>query len=169
MVRLTLVSGVVSTHGQDVIGGAPLGNFLDHRLDRMKGYVSTKPAFLEDPDLQLPDDASDFFLGLLGRSNDIGFSRPSSTGSEPPDASGEQSCGQDAGDNTPETPKIYTNPNTNDRWTQRNIKTYILMHNSWPGQTAVSNAADNCQGLLSVISQLTATLSASLPSGDITS
>ena len=70
MVWLTLVSGVVSTHGEDVSGGAPLENFLDHDLDRQKGYVSTKPAFLDDPDLQLPDDASDSYVDSLGRSND---------------------------------------------------------------------------------------------------
>ena len=96
MVWLTLVSGVVSTHGQDVSGGAPLENliFLDHNLDRRKGYVSTKQAFLDDPDLQLPDDTSNSFLGSPGRSNDTGSSRPSS---EPPDASLEQSRAQAAG------------------------------------------------------------------------
>ena len=87
MVWLSLVSGIVSTHGQNVTGGAPLENFLDHHLDRRKGYyVSTKPAFLGDPDLQLPDDASDSFLGSPGRSNYTGSSLPSSTGSEPPEA-----------------------------------------------------------------------------------
>ena len=34
MVWLTLVSGVVSTHKTDVSGGAPLENFLDHHLER---------------------------------------------------------------------------------------------------------------------------------------
>jgi len=52
MAWLSLVSGVVS-HGQGVAGGAPLENFLDHHLDRRKGYVSTKTGFLDDPDLQL--------------------------------------------------------------------------------------------------------------------
>ena len=70
MVWLTLVSGVVSTHGQDVSGGTSLENFLDHHLDRRKGYVSTKSVFLDDPDLQLPDDASDSYVDSLGRSND---------------------------------------------------------------------------------------------------
>ena len=70
MLWLTLVSGVVSTHGEDVSGGAPLENFLDNHLDRRKGYVSTKPAFLEDPDLQLPENDSDAYVGSLGRSNE---------------------------------------------------------------------------------------------------
>ena len=94
MAWLTLVPGAVSTHGNDVSGGAPLDNFLDNHLDRRKGYVSTKPSFLEDPDLQLPDDASDAYVGSLGRSNDTGSSMPSSTGSEPPEVSPEQSCGR---------------------------------------------------------------------------
>ena len=93
---------LVSTHGQDMSGGATFENFLDHHLDRRKGCVSTKPAFLDDPDLQLPDDASDAYLGSLGRSNDTGSGMPSSTGSEPPEASPEQSRGQDAGNRSAE-------------------------------------------------------------------
>ena len=62
MVWLMLVSGVVSTHGQDVSSVATLDheNFLDHHyiLDRRKGYASAKPTFLDDPDLQLPGDAT---------------------------------------------------------------------------------------------------------------
>ena len=92
-----LVSGVVSTRREGMSGGAPLENFLDHHLDRQKGCVLTKPAFLDGSDLQLPkqpNDASDSYVGLLGRSNDTaGSSMPSSTGSETPDASLEQSCG----------------------------------------------------------------------------
>ena len=49
MLWLTLVSGVVSTHGEDVSGGAPLENFLDNHFNRRKRYLSTKSACLEDP------------------------------------------------------------------------------------------------------------------------
>ena len=65
----TLVSGVVFTHRTNVSSGAPLENFLDHHLGRQKGYTWTKPSFLDDPDLQLPDDASDAYIGSPGRSN----------------------------------------------------------------------------------------------------
>ena len=61
MVWLTLVSGVVSTHREDMSATkwwstprAPLENFLDHHLDQQKGHVLMQPAFLNDPDLQLP-------------------------------------------------------------------------------------------------------------------
>ena len=131
------------THGQNVSGGDPLENLLDHHLDRRKGYVSTKPAFLDDPDLQLPDDASDSFLvltqGSPGRSNDTGSSRPSSTGSEPPEAPPEQSRGQDAVNRDAED--LY------DR--QMNPKGYQDLHPescTTAEQAALSNAADNCQG-----------------------
>ena len=59
MVWLKLVSWVVFTHGNYASGGAPLENFLNNHLGRWKGHISTKPSFLDDPDLQLPDDASD--------------------------------------------------------------------------------------------------------------
>jgi len=100
MAWLTLVSGVVSTHGTDVSGGAPLENFLDHHLGRRKGYTSTKPSFLDDPDLQLPDDASGAYVGSPGRSHDTRSSMPSSTGSPPPEseASPEQDRGVRQGD-----------------------------------------------------------------------
>ena len=62
-----------------------------------EGYVSTKPAFLKDPGLQLPSNASDSYVGSLGRSNDTGSSMPSSAGSEPPGASPEQFRGREAG------------------------------------------------------------------------
>ena len=92
---LTLVSGVVSAHGTCVSGGAPLENFLNHHLAQQKGYTSTKPSFLDDPNLQLPDDASDAYVGSPGRSNDMRSSMPSSTGSPPPEsgASPEQDRG----------------------------------------------------------------------------
>ena len=57
MAWLMLVSGAVSTHKNDVSGGAPLENLLNNHLDQQKEYVLVKPSFLEDPDLQLPDDA----------------------------------------------------------------------------------------------------------------
>ena len=70
MVWLALVSGVVYAHGYDVSGGVPLENFLDHYLDRKKGYVSPKPAFLDDPNLELPQNASDAYPGSPGHSNE---------------------------------------------------------------------------------------------------
>ena len=72
MVWLTLVSGVVSTNGNDMSGGAPLENFLDNHLGRRKGFISTKLSFLDDPDLQLPNDASDAYVGSPDRSNGTG-------------------------------------------------------------------------------------------------
>ena len=87
------------------------------------------------------------FLGSLGRSNDTGISRPSSTESEPPEASSERSRGQDAG-----------NRNAEDLYEQMKPKKYQDLH---PGaqrldrqlfqtlQTIVEGR------LLSVISQLT--------------
>ena len=72
MIWLTLVSGVVPTHGNAVSGGAPLENFLDNNLGRRKGYISTKSSFLDDQNLQLPDDTSDAYVGSPGRSNNTG-------------------------------------------------------------------------------------------------
>ena len=60
-----------------------------------EGCVSTKPAFLEGPDLQLPSNASDSYVGSLGRSNNTGSSMPSSAGSEPHEASPEQFRGRE--------------------------------------------------------------------------
>ena len=60
-------------------------------------YVSMKSAFLQDPDLQLPSNASDSYVGALGHNNDTGSSMPSSAGSEPPEASPEQFRGRKAG------------------------------------------------------------------------
>ena len=77
-------------------------NMQDHYEE---GYVSTKPAFLKDPDSQLPDNASDSYVGSLGRSNDTGSSMPSSAGSKPPEASPEQSRGREAGNRDAE--KLY--------------------------------------------------------------
>ena len=82
MVWLTLVSGVVS-----VIGGVPLENFLDHYFDRKKGYISTRPSFLDDPDLKLPQNPSDAYPGSPGRSNETTSSMSSVDGSDPPKAS----------------------------------------------------------------------------------
>ena len=61
-------------------GGAPLENFLDNHLDRWEGYVSTKPAIVEDPDLQLPGNASDAYVGSLGCINDTGENKLASPG-----------------------------------------------------------------------------------------
>ena len=95
---------------------ASKSNMQDHYEE---GYVSTKIAFLEDPDLQLPSNASDSYVGSLGRSNDTGSSMPSSAGSEPPEASPEQSRGREAGNRDAEglyerqiTPKV----NIQDHW-----------------------------------------------------
>ena len=109
MVWLTLVSGAVSTHGNDVSGGAPLENLLDSHLGRRKVYISTKPSFLDDPDLRLLDDTSDAYVGSPGRSNYTGSSIPSSTGSEPlPDeASPEQHRGREEGDRDAQALKSY--------------------------------------------------------------
>ena len=105
------ISGVVFTHSEDVGGGAPLENFLDHHLDRWKGYVLMKPAFLDDPGLQLPNDASDSYVGSPDHSSDTGSRMPSSTESEPPEASPEQSRGREAGDrNAEELYERQTNP-----------------------------------------------------------
>ena len=95
-----LVPGVVSTHGADVSGGAPLGSFLGHHLARRKGYTSTKPSLLDDPNSQLPGGASGAYVGSPGRSNGTRSSIPSSTGSPPPgsEASPEQDCGVRQGD-----------------------------------------------------------------------
>ena len=78
-----------------------------------EGYVSTKPAFLEDPGLKLPSKAIDSYVGSLGRSNDTRSSMPSSAGSEPPEASPEPFRGREAGNRDAEelckrqmTPKI---------------------------------------------------------------
>ena len=65
-----------------------------------KGYTSTKPSFLDDPDLQLPDDASDAYVGSPGRSQNTRSGMPSSTGSPPPasEASPVQDRGLQQGD-----------------------------------------------------------------------
>ena len=77
MAWLTLVSGVVATHSYDVAGGAPLENFLDHCLDRKKGYTATKPDFLNDDLLTLLKDPSDAYPGSPARSNQSESSIPS--------------------------------------------------------------------------------------------
>ena len=71
MTWLTLVSGVVVTHRYDVTGGAPLEDFLDHYLDREKGYTATKPDFLKlrQPSHAARERASNSYPGAPDRSN----------------------------------------------------------------------------------------------------
>ena len=170
MAWLTLVSKVVSTHGTDISGGAPLENFLDHHLGRRKGYASTEPSFLDNPDLQLPDDASDAFLGSSGRGHDTRSSVPSSTGSPPPEseASPEQDRGREQGDRDAE--ELYGRQTFPKRCQDLQPDAQLLDR-----QLFQTLHTDNCQGQVTFHNQSTdwtiimpATRSASFPSGDIT-
>ena len=40
-------------HRYDVTRDTPLENFLDHFLDRKKGYVLTRPSFLDDAKIEV--------------------------------------------------------------------------------------------------------------------